>query len=198
MHGHELFSGADERVSVVLRDGRDLMVSFYYHHLFYNEWNHHPSVDRQRAHLGFKDFDDIRRNLPNFIEYVNCVWGKRWNHFTWAEFVESWLDNVPDSHIVKYEDLLVNPLETMERALKAVGETEIDMVRLSEIVDKYRFEKLAGRKAGQENKSSFVRKGVSGDWVNYFTREAREVFDQYAGDALIRCGYETSHRWVND
>ena len=197
MHGHELYKGYDDRVSVVLRDGRDLMVSFYYHHLFYNDWNHHPSVDKHRAQIGFDDFDDIYANLPKFIVYMNEVWGRRFNHFTWAQFIESWLPNVPAERLIKYEDLLASPLSTMERALKSLTGREVDTIKLEAIVEKYRFENVAGRKQGAEKKSSFLRKGVAGDWVNHYSQESREVFDRYFGDALIRCGYEKDGSWAS-
>ena len=32
-------------------------------------------------------------------------------------------------------------------------------------------EKLSGRKSGTEKKSSFYRKGVVGDWKNYFDED---------------------------
>jgi len=196
MHGHELYKGYRDRVSVVLRDGRDLMVSFYYHHLFFNEWNHHPSVQRHRDYLGFRDFEDIRENLPDFIEYMNTVWARKFNHFSWSDFVFSWLKNVPAGQVIRYEDLLSTPVAAMTLVINALGVVHIDRVKLEKIVDKYSFEKVAGRKTGIENKASFVRKGISGDWINHFTKEAREVFDQYSGEALIYSGYEKDRSWV--
>ncbi len=54
----------------------------------------------------------------------------------------------------------------------------------------------SGRFPGQENKKSFMRKGLVGDWHNYFTQEARELFAHYAGDELILLGYEQDQTWV--
>jgi plasmid stabilization system protein ParE len=34
------------------------------------------------------------------------------------------------------------------------------------------------------------RKGVSGDWRNVFTEEDRRIFEEKAGDLLVRLGYE--------
>ena len=48
-----------------------------------------------------------------------------------------------------------------------------------------------------ENISSFLRKGVAGDWKNKFNKEAAMIFDHYAGDMLIKLGYETDHNWIN-
>jgi hypothetical protein len=58
------------------------------------------------------------------------------------------------------------------------------------------FEKLSrGRERGQEDPSSFYRKGVAGDWKNHFSKEDRRVFKEEAGELLIRLGYEDDLDW---
>lgn len=49
---------------------------------------------------------------------------------------------------------------------------------------------------GDEQGSSFLRKGQVGYWANYFTRSAAEAFDRRCGEMLIRAGFETDHSWV--
>jgi hypothetical protein len=46
-----------------------------------------------------------------------------------------------------------------------------------------------GRKRGEEDPSSFFRKGVAGDWKHVFTQREREIFDREAGELLTRLGY---------
>ena len=55
---------------------------------------------------------------------------------------------------------------------------------------------MTKRESGVENRSSHLRKGVAGDWQNYFNAESREIFDYYAGHHLIRLGYEEDRSWV--
>ena len=57
-------------MTVVIRDGRDTVVSAYYYMCFKNEINRQFGVDRYRKALQFEDYDDIRSNLPRFIEYL--------------------------------------------------------------------------------------------------------------------------------
>jgi hypothetical protein len=64
------------------------------------------------------------------------------------------------------------------------------------VVDEFSFERQAGRPSGQEDRTSFLRKGVVGDWRNQFSQEAREVFDRYAGEELILLGYEKDRQWA--
>ena len=62
-------------------------------------------------------------------------------------------------------------------------------------MDKYFFRKLYGRKEGEENNNSFLRKGIVGDWKNYFNKESKKVFKEYAGRELIKLGYEKDFKW---
>ena len=66
------------------------------------------------------------------------------------------------------------------------------------IAEEFSFERQAGRQPGEENKRSFLRKGVVGDWRSHFSPEAREAFNRYAGDELILLGYERDRAWVED
>jgi hypothetical protein len=47
----------------------------------------------------------------------------------------------------------------------------------------------SGRSPGEENRLSFFRKGVVGDWRNHFSAEANAVFRERAGAWLDRLGY---------
>lgn len=46
-----------------------------------------------------------------------------------------------------------------------------------------------------ETPNGFYRKGVVGDWKNYFTDDARRWFKQAAGDQLIALAYEKDGSW---
>jgi hypothetical protein len=67
---------------------------------------------------------------------------------------------------------------------------------IGSIVRQNSFETLTGgRKEGEENSSSFFRKGTSGDWKNHFTSEIKEQFKSIVGDQLISLGYEEDLNW---
>ena len=75
-------------------------------------------------------------------------------------------------------------------ALLAQGPTTI---RDAACVADSSFEKLTrGRGRGQEDRSSFYRRGAIGDWREHFDEEAIEAFAAKAGDLLIQLGYEPS------
>jgi hypothetical protein len=96
---------------------------------------------------------------------------------------------------VRYEDLLERPHEEVGRLLGFLGVDKKDSV-VEHCVGSASFEKLSrGRERGQEDPTSFYRKGVAGDWKNHFTEEDRRVFKEEAGELLIRLGYEEDLDW---
>ena len=96
---------------------------------------------------------------------------------------------------VRYEDLLVRPNEEVERLLGFLG-VDTDETLVERCVSQASFEKLSrGRERGEEDPSSFYRKGVAGDWRNYFTEEDGRIFKEEAGELLIRLGYEEDLDW---
>jgi len=67
LHGHYRYFPTMKDVFVVFRDGRDVMVSFYFHSFFENELFNRSLVERMRRALPFSDFEAVESNLPKFI-----------------------------------------------------------------------------------------------------------------------------------
>jgi hypothetical protein len=96
---------------------------------------------------------------------------------------------------VRYEDLLENPEEEIKRILRFLG-AEADEESTRQCIEAGSFERWTkGRERGQEDSSSFFRKGVAGDWQNVFTEKDKEIFKEMAGDLLIKLGYEHDKEW---
>ena len=66
---------------------------------------------------------------------------------------------------------------------------------VEEIVGGRTFEKLTGRKKGQENRDTHLRKGVPGDWVNHFQPEHVSAFKSRYNDLVVQLGYEATPDW---
>ncbi len=209
-HGHYLPSRNFihlKKIFLMFRDGRDVMVSLYYHTLFLNEKNRLNPKDYYyyRSKLKFKDYNDIKRNLPKFIEFVFSHRPSKLYRIkyegNWVSFNKHWLEQnyIPNDKIlyVKYEDLLNDTEREIIRILKETDHKEPDVKKVKNIVNKYSFENQVKRAKGEENISSFLRKGVAGDWKNKFSKEAAIIYDHYAGEMLIKLGYEKDHNWVN-
>jgi len=193
MHGHYLNPWNMKDTCILWRDGRDIIVSQYYHSLFINEKGNKRLVELTREKFKVDNYEDIHTNLPKFIKLMYK--DKVSPRFSWSEFVDSWGHR--DVVHVKYEDLRTDTAKELARVVKGLSGKELDEQKVTELVDKYSFEKQSGRKPGEESTSSFLRKGIVGDWKNQFSQEAKEVFEHYAGGALLKLGYEKDNSWVN-
>lgn len=194
MHGHYLKPWGMKNVAVVWRDGRDVMVSWYYHCLFQNERGNAALVDIVRKDLQFEDYKNIRENLPLFIEYsFKRPWYPR---FSWTDFVRQW-HGFSGAVYVRYEDLLKSTVSELQRVVLELTGTYLKFERAAEIVEEFSFTRQTGRLPGVEDKRSFMRKGVAGDWHNHFNHKACKMFDRLAGNELILLGYERDNQWVN-
>ena len=178
---------------VVWRDGRDLMVSYYYHLVFDKPITSTRYSLAVREKLGIVDRRDIRRNLPRFIEWT---FNGGYPGYSWKDFIHLWKGR-KNIHETSYERVSEDPLRELERAVSFCRPRAGARRDLAAIVDEYSFYNQSNRMPGEEDVTSFVRKGIVGDWKNCFTREACEVFDRYAGDALILLGYESDRSWIS-
>jgi len=192
MHGHYLRPQGIKNAVVVWRDGRDVMVSWYHQQLIPHEWNE-LQVARSRRELPLGDYDDVYGNLPAFIEYAFTR--PHSPNFSWADFVRRWYGRKGAVH-VRYEDLRRDAAGELRGIVSELTGEELGSERAAEIGAEFSFERQSGRRSGEEDKKSFLRKGVVGDWRQQFSPEARRVFDRYAGEELVLLGYEHDRGWV--
>ncbi len=191
-HRHIPWDSVRKRTIYMLRDGRDIMISAYFHLL--REAEKHQLV-RIKRFLGIPMLaSNIEDNLPKFIEYMAKygLSGKKYaNHInTWANYKQHYMGTV------RYENMLISPYKELTSVYELVSGKDIDMEHLQYVIGNNDFFYKTGRKPGVVKSDDFLHKGISGDWRNYFTRTAALAFDYYAGDALITAGYECDHSWV--
>ena len=198
---HCRYSPHYRRVWFMYRDGRDVAVSHYFHRM--REMVHNPhsadGVYARRVYpqlfgAGF-NHEDIRVNLPRFIEHE--ARNPRSAPLNWSAFMEEWHGRASNVVPVSYEELLADTAGTLARIIPQHTGQPVDMQRLETTVRRFSFESQTGRKPGQEDQKSFLRKGIAGDWKNHFTRESAEVFDRFHGPTLVKLGYEPDNSWVS-
>lgn len=195
VHGHELVRKNYPRCIYSARDGRDVMASLYFflsRHLPDGPLNRLSARD-QALFPGMKDKNDTRANFLPFLE--RQLRHPHASHHPWGDHVRSFFDvKNPNAVMIRYEDLLADGPSSLASAMARLTGQEPDLDRARAAIDKFSFARQARRK--KEDRSSFLRKGEAGDWVNHFTPEAAELFDRVCGDALIRAGYEPDRGWV--
>ena len=197
VHGHEVVRARYPRGLYVVRDGRDVMVSAYFHYTRSIPEGDRPRMTRwqRRQFPGLVNKADVRANLPAFIEAeMRHPMSTRHN---WGEHVASFRRAAhPRFAQIRYEDLLDDGGRALGEAMGVMTGEEPDIERARASVERFGFAKQAGRMTGEENRGSFLRKGTAGDWVNHFSREAGELFDRHCGEALIDSEYEQDHSWI--
>jgi hypothetical protein len=178
---HEPYAGPHKRsyrkAIYLVRDGRDVAVSYYY-----------TLIRRGRYEEG--DFEPF---LKSFLA------GEIDGYGPWQQHVESWLGSplLEDGSLllVKYEDLLKEPVEQLSSVVEFLGKP-LDRERIEAAVDAHSAERMRERERGsrfhEKQKRTdimFVRTAGKGDWTRTFTAPDEELFRQAAGDQLERLGY---------
>lgn len=160
-----------KRVIYIVRDGRDVMVSYFHH---------------------------IRGGKNKDIEFLKVVQGKDvpWP-YKWHEHVEAWLNNPYQAQmlVIKYEDLKQDTVKELRRFCGFVG-VERDEAFLQRVGEKATFEKLRQKEINlgiaYPNWSPaqlFMRRGQVGSHKDEMPAEVLEVFLRDAGDTLRKLGY---------
>lgn len=169
-----------ERVPYIIqyRDLRDTAISWYFY--VAEVQNKHVLHDKIAAM-------SLEQGLDWYIDRLLPVR---------ARFIRDWRSHRDPEfgHELSYEALRTDTLATFSRLARACLGDIPDHV-LAEAVEKNNFRRLTGRNPGEENRKAFVRKGVSGDWRNYFTPAQKDRFKAAAGELLIELGYEKDMNW---
>ncbi|MFG0257035.1 MAG: sulfotransferase domain-containing protein [Phycisphaerales bacterium JB043] len=202
IHNHWVYNPRFHRPVYLYRDGRDVMVSFFFHRmraLATMQYFGHASDVRKYDRLFGKGYDpnDARGLLPRFIEHEFAH--PHAARLNWRQHAESWMRDKSKGHIgyVSYEALRHNTHEELARLVTHITAREPDSWDIDTAIEKFSMERQTGRKPGDEDTHSFIRKGIAGDWKNHFTRESGELFNDLGGDALVDLGYETDRQWTS-
>ncbi len=174
----------------IIRDGRDVMVSRMFH-LFNNpevaslfqrnvrmrelleQFRRDPWFFRQNPHLLLSVEEPVR---------ITARW--------WREHLETdrrFAAENPQVAIrfVRYEGL---HLRTSEVCDQLFGFLDVDPAMASPL------DETTKPGFGEERPDNFFRKGIVGDWRNYFTETSQVWFEEEAGDELQHQGYLTQDR----
>jgi hypothetical protein len=162
------------KVIVSMRDPRDAAISGYWY------------FRRSRFHRHYEAMQDM--SLEDYITFM--LDSGRFNEMI-LSWMRSWLDVRDEGwiHPIRYEDLLQDTSGGLATALEFLA-FPTSMEEVERIVEKNRFERIAGRKRGVEDVTGFLRKGVAGEWKEVFSPEQKKRFAEVGEDVIQRLGYE--------
>ena len=151
----------------MVRDGRDCAVSGWFHNLRNPDW----------VHLN-------RGSLDSYVTAFAEFWASELAKA--QEFAEAHPDRF---RRIRYEELARDTEGVLAGLFEFLG-VEVDASVLAHCRTEASFAKRSGgRNPGEEDRQSFFRKGVAGDWRNHLTEEQNALFRERAGSWLDRFGY---------
>lgn len=89
---------------------------------------------------------------------------------------------------LRYEDLLADAAGEARRAFGFLG-VSTDEAVIGPLVEATSFAAQTGRKAGEEDRGSFLRKGVAGDWKDQLRGDEVARMEAACGALMARHGY---------
>lgn len=89
---------------------------------------------------------------------------------------------------LRYEDLHADSETTLERILTFLG-ASVDPTVVRSCIEEAGFHRQSGRSPGELAPLSYFRRGIVGDWRNFFSSYDLETFENRAGLALECMGY---------
>jgi Sulfotransferase domain len=170
------------QVIIMIRDFRDMCVSLAFHQARVTEsWKGCFDSEEKKG----LDNEFLRHHLGNYVVHQDL---KKYIEFS---------TQMPDQVLmIRYEDLIADTLAVLQKVLSFLGVDNSPRL-VKSCIELNTFQRLSGgRKSGEENADSFFRKGVAGDWRNYFSQENVETFKQIANKDLITAGYEKDENWT--
>lgn len=165
------------KVLLLVRDGRDVAISYYYH------WLRTGDIEE-----GFDAF--FERHLD----------GQVGPYGSWQAYVRSWLtysrSHPADVCLLRYEDLLTDPMLHLSRVLETldlgIPPTAIRAALSANTPEAMRDMEASSEfmKSDSSNSDiSFVRSAASGQWSTTLTRSQITAFNAAAGEELAALGY---------
>ncbi|MDJ0744587.1 MAG: sulfotransferase domain-containing protein [Xenococcaceae cyanobacterium MO_167.B27] len=175
---HIPFTTKYNKVIYLVRDGRDVAVSYYFYMLKYG-----------KIHKSTK--------FENFLEIFNS--GNLDKYTLWSDHVKSWITNSSNNFfLLTYEELKKYPISSLANVL-SFSEIAFDYKRILSAVNASSFDAMKKIEQKQHDQVSlfansdpniqFVRNGEIGEWKKFFTTESVENFINIHGDALKMLSY---------
>jgi hypothetical protein len=179
-----------KKVVLLVRDPRDVAVSSYFQRKFRGNPLKDGLRDIEVGEDGPSMFEFVTFRIPNIVAFLNA----------WARE----LPKVPDSLVVRYEDLRAEPAENLRRILTFMG-TDASLAEAEAAVAFGRYENMKKLEAegafgrgdrrinpgDQANPQSFkTRRGKVGGYRDYFTdEEVRQIDALIQGPAIQQFEY---------
>lgn len=183
LKSHEYFDPRYPRVIYIVRDPRDVLVSYFHY-------------QQRKGVIGAGT--DVASFASHFLSGRLNTFG------TWQENVASWLaarGGRPDFLLLRYEDMLANAALELSRIANFIGRPTTDE-EIARVVASCSFESMRELEAETGDRSAhmrhvredigFVRQGKSGGWQGEVPAQVVSALETAWGAQIQQLGYQTS------
>jgi Sulfotransferase domain len=191
---HELpdpYLSLTRKIILIVRDPRDMVTSAWYRYYVMKTTGSDLEDDAQNLVLTDKP---IKNNKTLKSRLWSLIYGNRTLAITlsarkWAIFSAAWRD-LPFTHVVRYEDLLQRPYETMAEICRYLELPE-NPDQINDTLHKLSFKEITGRKPGQEQtKNISFRKGTVGDHKSKLSPFELQLISYFCKEEAKHYGYQ--------
>ena len=158
---HELPSDRKPAIYIV-RDGRDAITSYAHFALNFEDY-----VSADVYPFAFHE------TVRNLIISKDCFGG-------WSKHVKKWTRRWAPTAVIRYEDLVVDPIETIRGAMAKL------QLRLPELPDV----KIPPFEELNKTSPTFFRRGKIGSYLDEMTPAERDIFWKQHGKVMTSLGYK--------
>ena len=180
---HEYFDHRYRKVIYIVRDPRDVALSYY---------------DFQRKYMQIDDAYPLEQYVEDFVQgrLISIDWG------TWAENVSSWIYTRGKSKnflLLRYEDMIADTESELSKVavflgVNATPQTLSQTVQRSSAERLRSLEKIQGEQwVSTKNKRSdipFVRTAVAGGWRTKLPESSVSEIETAWAPLMVKLGYE--------
>jgi len=170
---HDIYNPDYPRVIYIVRDGRDVYVSYYRY---------------------------LQENLPPGMTFKAFLLQADMPFGRWSGHIVSWCTPQPRIHMVRYEDMHAKPVETIVKLLEFIN-FKANKSQIETALKKASFEKMKqieqvfGRGKYKSGPEVFMRGGRIGDWKDHYGEAEKAVFKNTENKALVMLEYEQDDTW---
>ena len=175
LKSHTTFNHRFPRVVYLVRDPRDVYVSYYHY---------------------------MRKRIPGEMDIRSFIRMDGLHPSHWHEHVAGWVDQ-PNVLVIRYEDMIDDTSEQVRRFLRfwdarSFSDDQItDAVERSSFSNMKQIEQRKGRPFASEQlrklSTPFMRSGRAGAWPTHISAEDHDYLVSQMGDLMSRFGYDTRY-----
>ena len=166
------------RTFYVLRDPRDVVVSWYF--------------SARYSHRLMGDLHEVRPELQELSTEDGLIWSiEHLAEFGTFAAIDSWWQHGPaDPNVllVRFEEITGPDANGELTRLFDHLEIGMDPNDVKALLEKYSFESMSGRRQGKEDLHAHYRSGTAG-WSKYFTDRTHDAMASVTGDLVARLEY---------